>query len=77
MNQYAKTSPVTVSVVLVAVLVAASKWAADQGWISGPVTESDAAFYIAAVAVVVNEIQRRRDQILAFIREAGRAFRDK
>lgn len=77
MNHYAKTSPVTVSVVLVAVLVAASKWAADQGWIGAPITESDAAFYIAAVAVVVNEIQRRRDQILAFIREAGRAFRDK
>jgi len=69
MKNYAKTSPVTITTVLIAAVVFISQKTGN------PVTETDAAFYIAAVAVVVNEIARRKEQILGFVREVGAAFR--
>lgn len=69
MKNYAKTSPVTLTAVLAAVVVVVGRATGHE------VTEDNAVFIVAGAAVVVNEIARRKDQILGFIREVGSAFR--
>lgn len=69
MKNYAVTSPVTLTTVVIALAVFISQKAGH------PITESEATFYVAAAAVVVNEVSRRKEQIFNLIREVGRAFR--
>ena len=69
MKNYAKTSPVTLTAVAAALIVLVGNWTGNE------ITEDNAVFIVAGAAVVVNEISRRKDTILGFIREIGSAFR--
>ena len=69
MKNYAKTSPVTLTTVIAALLVLVGKATGNE------ITEDNAVFIVAGAAVVVNEISRNKARILGFIRELGAAFR--
>lgn len=69
MKEYAKSSPVTLTAVGAAAIVAVAKATGHD------IAEDSAVFIVAGAALVVNEISRRKEAILGFIREVGAAFR--